>query len=121
MLTLRIKYELMLCVGIFVLLGSAGCTKNTNEDVALWQAMVMQAEQMRREELSQDVATLSQLLDANNQEDFQSERQSICAKWSRVEKLSPVPVDVNYTREYISIPDVLPCNSETLMLFIRKH
>lgn len=99
-----------------------GCSKEqSNQDVALWQAMVMQAEQMRREELSQDVTNLSQLLGSDNQEAFQDERQRICTKWSRVEKLSPVPVNINYTREYIPVPDELPCNSETLVLFMRKH
>ena len=99
-----------------------GCSKKqSNDDVALWQAMVMQAEQMRRDELREDINNLSRLLQAGDQEMFQQEREKICTKWSRVEKLSPVPVNINYTPEYMPIPVDLPCNSETLAMFLRSH
>lgn len=122
MTSLQYKHLLLLFVYVISFAICAGCSKNqSNNDVALWQAMVMQAEQMRRDELRQDIDNLRSLLDSGNQHAFQEERQSICTKWTRVEKLSPVPLNINYTPEYIPIPVELPCNSETLAQFLRNN
>lgn len=79
----------------------------------------MQAEQMRHKELQDDLAKLHDVLDSGDMDVFQQERQDICLKWSKVEKLSPIPVDFGYIPEYITIPEALPCDSESLIEFMK--
>lgn len=74
--------------------------------------MYLQAEQMRSEELRADIELLQSLETAGDSEALEYERGKICQKWSRVEQLSPVPVDIDHVREFIPAPAELLC-SET--------
>jgi soluble lytic murein transglycosylase-like protein len=73
--------------------------------------MVLQAEQMRAEELKADTELLEDLKDSGNEKAFQSERERICQKWSNVERLSPTPIQPGHIPELMPIPAQLPCSS----------
>jgi len=105
-------FVLRVSIASVALLGS-GCSDSSSEskeDVLIWRAMVQQAEQMRAEELRNDIEHLRDVEAVGNMEAFESEREQICKKWANVERLSPTPVKLGYVPELIPIPVQLPCS-----------
>lgn len=108
------NYRIVMLASIITgaLLG-AGCSDSSTQseqDIQLWRAMVLQAEQMRADELKTDTEQLRDLEASGNEEAFQTERERICKKWANVERLSPIPIKPGYVPELIPIPTQLPCS-----------
>lgn len=72
--------------------------------------MVLQAEQMRTEELTTDILRLRDIKESGNEDAFKSERDEICRKWAKVERLSTTPIKPGYVPELMPIPTQLPCS-----------
>lgn len=105
------KIVMLASIATFALLG-AGCSDSSTqsqEDVQIWRTMVQQAEQMRSEELRTDISHLRDIEATGNEDAFESEREEVCRKWAKVERLSPTPIKPGYVPEFIPIPAQLPC------------
>jgi hypothetical protein len=110
--TVNYKIVLLTSIATFALL-NAGCSDSSTqsqEDVQIWRAMVQQVEQMRSEELRTDISRLREIEATGNEDAFESEREEICRKWAKVERLSPTPIKPGYVPELIPIPVQLPCS-----------
>lgn len=113
---MNFRFVLRTSIATIVLLNS-GCSDSSSasqEDVLIWRAMVQQAEQMRAEELRTDIEHLHDIEATGNMEAFESERESVCSKWARVERLSPTPVKPGYVPELLPIPAQLPCSKPSV-------
>lgn len=91
-------------------IGCSDSSTHSKQDIQLWRAMVLQAEQMRAEELITDTQHLRDIEASGNEDAFESERERICKKWANVERLSPVPIKPGYVPELMPIPPQLPCS-----------
>jgi hypothetical protein len=108
----NIKIVLLTFISTISLLGT-GCSDSSTQsqkDVQIWRTMVQQAEQMRAEELRSDISHLRDIEATGNEDAFESEREEICRKWAKVERLSSTPIKPGYVPELMPIPIQLPCS-----------